>query len=599
MPPSTGPVPTPAAVFRLFAPEVESVVWVSPDHEEALPMAREADKLHWGVEVPGFTAGGRYAFRIDGKGPFPDPRSRFQPEGVHGWSRTVDFSAFSWKHRPPDPPEPARRVLYEIHVGTFTPEGTYSALRDRLPHLRGLGVTHLELMPLSDFPGRWNWGYDGVSPYAPARCYGTPEELAALVDAAHGQGLGVLLDVVFNHLGPDGNYLGLTFPNLYNPVHRTPWGAGLHFDGPWGPELRRHFIEAAVQWVRDYRFDGLRLDATHEISEAGEPPFLAELTSAVRGSADRPVLLYAEDHRNDPRLCRAVSTGGLGCDGVWVDDWHHHMRRKAAGDADGYFAPFAGSAADLAFTARRGWFRDGSFGEGYLRTGGDPEPLGYESFVFYLQNHDQIGNRAYGDRLGTALEPAVWRAWTAFLLLCPETPLLFMGQEWEAATPFQFFTDHGPDLGRKVTQGRRREFSGFAAFRDPALRALIPDPQDPDTRHRSCLDWSEPDREKGRRALAWVRALLTLRANHPALGSAARADFDCEPWGEAGWQLRRRGGGKVLEARILVGDGLPHGDGRPEHAQAKRLLDSRWPDFAEPGQRANAFAVIGEIPNNL
>ncbi len=521
---------------------------------------------------------------------------------MHGWSRTVDFSAFTWKHSAPDPVEAARRVLYEIHVGTFTLEGTYAALQARLPYLRELGVTHLELMPLSDFPGRWNWGYDGVSPFAPARCYGTPEELAALVDAAHGHGLGLILDVVFNHLGPDGNYLGLTFPKLYNPAHRTPWGAGLHFDGPWGPELRRHFIESAVQWVRDYRFDGLRLDATHEISEAGDPPFLAELTAAVRREAGRPLLLYAEDHRNDPRLCRPVEEGGLGCDGVWVDDWHHHMRRKAAGDAEGYFAPFAGSTADLAFTSRRGWFRDGTFGEGYLRTGGNPEPFGYDAFVFYLQNHDQIGNRAFGDRLTTAINPAAWRAWTAFLLLCPETPLLFMGQEWEAATPFQFFTDHKPELGRKVTQGRRREFSGFSAFRDPAQRERIPDPQAPETRHRSCLDWTEAESGRGRRALAWTRALLALRATHPTLGSAARGDFDCESWGESGWRLRRRGGGKVLEAWIQVGDGIGAADGPADDGEslrpllANRLLDSRWSEFTEPGQRANAFAVVKEIP---
>ena len=419
-------------------------------------------------------------------------------------------------------------VVYELHVGTFSPEGTFAGVEQRLPYLRSLGVTAIELMPVGDFPGSRNWGYDGVALFAPARCYGTPEDLRRLVDAAHRIGLAVLLDVVYNHVGPDGAYLNAFSPYYFTTRHESPWGAGINLDGDHALQVREFLAENALHWVHEYHLDGLRLDATHAMHDDSRQHYLAELTGRVHDSiSHRQVLLIAEDHRNLAKMVRPVSGAGWGIDAVWADDFHHQMRRHLAGDADGYYKDFYGTTDDIATTIRQGWFFTGQHSD-YLgeARGTEAADVPANRFVVCLQNHDQIGNRAFGDRLHHRVDPAAFRAASTLLLMLPETPLLFMGQEWAASSPFQFFTDHHAELGRLVTEGRRKEFQRFSAFSDPVVREKIPNPQAQSTFAASRLDWGERDSRPHANMLALYTALLSLRRRGVAFGDAAPGSFD-------------------------------------------------------------------------
>jgi len=475
------------------------------------------------VTHPAAGPGTRYRFLVDGAGPFPDPASRFQPLGVHGPSEIVDPGAFAWSDAGWKGIPLERLVLYELHVGTFTPEGTFRSAAARLPALAELGITAVELMPLADFPGDRNWGYDGVAPFAPARCYGCPDDLRALVNEAHRLGLAVHLDVVYNHFGPDGAYQGTFSRQYHSATQRTPWGSAINFDGAGSGPVRDYVIANAVAWITEYHLDGLRLDATHAIHDESARHILTALAEAVHQAArdaGRVALVIAEEVRNLAHLVKPEAAGGAGLDAAWSDDFHHQLRRKLAGDADGYFGDYSGTTADLAITARQGWYYTGQHA-GYFGgpRGTDPSGLAPARFVFFLQNHDQVGNRALGDRLHHAIPLAAFHAATTLLLVLPQTPLLFMGQEWAAGSPFLFFTDHHPELGRAVREGRRAEFARFAAFRDPAARARIPDPQAHDTFTASRLDWGEREREPHRSTLSLHRRLLELRRSEPALRS--------------------------------------------------------------------------------
>jgi maltooligosyltrehalose trehalohydrolase len=464
-------------------------------------------------------AGDLYAYLLDGDGPFPDPASRFQPQGVHGPSAVVDAGAFEWTDDGWRGRALEEAILYELHVGTFTGAGTFAAAAERLPDLADLGITVVELMPVADFPGSRNWGYDGASLFAPSRAYGTPDDLRRFVDAAHRLGLAVLLDVVYNHFGPDGAYASVFSPFYISTRHRSPWGAAVNLDGEGAAQVRAFFIENALHWLHEYRFDGLRLDATHGLIDDSPRHFVAELIAQVRTSVtDRRVLLMAEDERNFSTIVRPASDGGWGADAVWADDFHHQVRRFAAGDRDGYYEDFTGTIADLAETIRHGWFYRGQFSahQGAPR-GTDPAGLPLSRMVVCLQNHDQIGNRPFGRRLHHQIDPALYRALSALLVFVPETPLLFMGQEWAASSRFMFFTDHHEELGRLVTTGRREEFSRFEAFADPATRDRIPDPQALATFEHSRLIWEERDRPQHASVLALYRGLLALRRREPAL----------------------------------------------------------------------------------
>ncbi len=521
------------------------------------PMVRGAEG-HFSVVCERLEPGTRYRYRLDGGGPFPDPAGRFQPEGVHGPSMTVDPSTFAWTDGNWAGIALSDLVIYELHIGTFSPAGTFLGAADQLEALRDLGITAIELMPVADFPGARNWGYDGVSLFAPARCYGTPDELRRLIDRAHALGLAVLLDVVYNHLGPDGAYLQQYSQDYFTHRHQSPWGAGVNLDGDASPHVRQFFIENALHWIHEYHLDGLRLDATHALRDRGPRHFLAELSARVHDSvANRQVHLIAEDDRNLARLVTPIADGGWGLDALWTDDLHHQLRRALAGDSDGYFGDYSGSTADLAATIRQGWFFTGQHSP-HLRAPRGTDPVGVppRRCVQCLQNHDQIGNRAFGERLHQQIEPAAFRAASLLLLMLPHTPLLFMGQEWAASSPFLYFTDHHAELGRLVTEGRRREFRTFKAFADEAARSAIPDPQAAATFERSHLAWQERDREPHASTLRLYAALLAFRRHLLATGDTADAtsarDLDADT---IGFCRRTTSGDTVLVVVRLRGAG--------------------------------------------
>lgn len=538
--------------FRVWAPKARSieVVVERPGAEPlAAPLEKVPDGHHSGF-VTGVAAGDRYRYRIDGRDAFPDPASRYQPEGVHGPSEVVDPGRFGWSDAAWRGVAPEDLVVYELHVGTFSPEGTYDGVRDRLESLRDLGVTAIELMPLADFPGDRNWGYDGVTLFAPSRSYGTPDDLRRLVDEAHRLGLAVLLDVVYNHFGPAGNYTG-QFSDRYTSDREGVWGTCMNLDGEGSEHVAAFFIENALYWLHEYHIDGLRLDATHALPDVEPRHFLEVLSERAHAAfPDRWTPIIAEDHRNLDTMLRPRQAGGWDLDGVWADDFHHQVRRLLAGDSEGYYSDFTGTTADLATTINQGWFFSGQRSE-YLDElrGTDSEGIEPRKFVICLQNHDQVGNRAFGDRLHHSIDPAAYRAATALLLCAPQTPMLFMGQEWACSTPFRFFTDHDEELGRLVTEGRRKEFRHFTPFADPEIRESIPDPQAAATFEASRLDWSEPGREPHASVQRLHRELLRLRKTEPALRTNSRRDYQAAELDDSTLMLVREAPG---DERLLV-----------------------------------------------
>jgi maltooligosyltrehalose trehalohydrolase len=584
--------------FRVWAPGARELTLTLESGAAAGTrlMPRDEDGVH-DLIVDGARPGDRYHYRIDGGDPRPDPASRFQPEGVHGPSEVIDPSAFRWQHRWRGRAV-TDLVIYELHVGTFSPEGTFDGARARLRALRDLGVTAIELMPVADFAGERNWGYDGVCLFAPSRAYGRPDDLRRLVDEAHGFGLSVLLDVVYNHLGPEGAYLPEFNPGHFTERHETPWGRGINVDGPGAAMVRRFIVENAVHWIQEYRVDGLRLDATHAIIDDSPVHIVAELAAAARAVAAHPIIVHAEDHRNLALMVEPVASGGWGLDAVWADDFHHVVRRLLAGDAHGYYADFAGTTGELARTLEEGWLFTGQLSPNMGERRGTPaRHLPMLRSVICIQNHDQIGNRAAGGRLHHAIPPERWRAASALLLTAPMTPLLFMGQEWAASAPFQYFTDLEPGLGRLVTAGRRREFAGFPEFNDPSARERIPDPQSRGTFERSRLDWSERSAPGHAEVLALSTRLLALRLEFPALGAsvetrarAIAADDDTVVLerGEGFWIIARLRGAGTVDLARAAGEPLARGDWAI-------ILTTEEPQFA-PDPHAPSIAWNPEGP---
>lgn len=508
--------------YRIWAPERQQVeVRIQPARKgerRSLMLTKDDGGYHCVMDPEG-GAGDRYQYVVDGVGPFPDPASRSQPEGVHDVSMVVDPSVYAWKDSGWKCPPLRDLVLYEIHVGTFTNEGTFLAVIGKLPHLRDLGINALQIMPVADFPGARNWGYDGVSLFAPARCYGTPDELRALVDAAHAQGIAVVLDVVYNHLGADGNYLGVYSRYYFKDEVHTPWGAALNYDGQQHPAVREYFLSNVAYWLDEFHFDGLRLDATHAILDASSRHLLAEIGDAAH---ERGAFVIAEDERN---LAAVIAPDGHGMDAVYADDFCHSIQ-VALGDTS-YQEDFNGSAAELADELWHGWHYRGQLSKhlGAPR-GSSSDHLPPEKFAFCISNHDQVGNRAFGERLHQIASPEAYRAASALLLLAPATPMMFMGQEWGASTPFQYFTNHNDELGRLVTEGRRKEFARFPEFRDPESARRIPDPQSHDTFMRSKLDLTETARSPHQELLALHRECLQLRAQESALRPVSRSGWE-------------------------------------------------------------------------
>lgn len=499
--------------FRVWAPLANRVQLVLGNVRH--PM-QGAEHGWWSAHLPQGGADTDYAFVVDDSAPLPDPRSPWQPRGVHGMSRLVDHAAFAWTDAGWQPPPLASAVIYELHVGTFTPAGTFEAIIERLGYLRTLGVTHIELMPVAEFPGARGWGYDGVDLWAPRHGYGGPDGLKHLVNACHAGGLAVILDVVYNHLGPNGNYLG-RFGPYFTDRYRTPWGDAINFDGPESDEVRRFVCDNALMWLRDYHLDGLRIDAAHAIVDTSAVHVLEQLADevdALEAELGRHLTLIAESDLNDPRLLRSREAGGYGLDAQWADDFHHALHAVLTGERDGYYADF-GSLADLAKALEAAFVYDGRYSVFRRRRHGRPAVgLPGHRFVVCLQNHDQVGNRARGERVSHLVEIERLKVGTALLLTAPFIPLLFQGQEWAASTPFQYFTDHDdPELGRAVSEGRRSEFVAFGW--EPAD---VPDPQSSETFTRSRLDWSELGREPHASLLDWHRQLIRVRRELPALG---------------------------------------------------------------------------------
>lgn len=574
--------------FRLWAPAArEAEVLLDAPEANSLGMSRHGDWFE--AHAPDAHAGTRYRFRIDGELEIADPISHFQPEDIAGPSEVIDHSNYEW--RSPDwkglPWE--RAVFLEAHVGTFTAEGTFRTMRERLDHLAETGITALELMPVAEFPGRRNWGYDGVLPFAPDSAYGRPEDLKALIDAAHARELMVFLDVVYNHFGPDGNYLGRLAPEFFSDDHHTPWGVAIDYRVP---EVRAYMIENALHWLRDYRFDGLRLDAVHAIVEPGEPHILTELATAVNELATesgRHIHLVLE---NDDNAARFLAPGPNADKGFyraqWNDDYHHAWHVLLTGESAGYYRDYQGAAERVARTLAQGFDYQGEpspHREGRAR--GEPSgQLPRMDFVNFIQNHDQIGNRPLGERLAVLAQPPVLEAALAVLMLQPAPPLMFMGDEWGATEPFPYFCDFHGELAEAVRNGRRREFAdAYAQHGDE-----IPDPLAAETRAMAVLDWAAREKPEHGARLTLTRRLLAARRAYvapllPAMIGAGEVSIDdgllCARWGAGDKAL-------LLLANLSDAAKLTPGDltwGEPIWGEAAPRELRPWSVYAAIGGR--------------
>lgn len=506
--------------FLVWAPNAKTVnLQIAGPQKSSTPMI-SVENGYFECEIPSLTGETTYFYLLDGQKKLPDPASKFQPQGVHGPSqvcnRVFDWKDSDWCGVPLD-----AAVLYELHVGAFTPEGTFDAIIHRLPDLKSLGVTLLELMPVAQFPGKRNWGYDGVFPYAVQNSYGGPEGLKRLVNACHDMEIGIALDVVYNHFGPEGNYLH-DFGPYFTDRYKTPWGDAVNFDGPQSDEVRRFFLENALYWIREFHIDALRLDAVHAIIDVSARRFLEELVEHVRQTSlqlGRKIHVIAENDRNDARSLWPLERGGFGFDSQWNDDFHHSLHALVTGERNGYYQDF-GSIVQLAKACREGFVYSGQYSAfRHCRHGSSSADTPNHQFVVFSQNHDQVGNRAQGERLSNLLDFETQKLVAGIVILSPFIPLLFMGEEYGESAPFQYFVSHtDPELLEKVRQGRRSEFRDFSSS------DAIPDPAALETFSRSKLHWEQRNTGTNRSLLSFYTELLRLRRALPALSSLSKAE---------------------------------------------------------------------------
>jgi maltooligosyltrehalose trehalohydrolase len=554
LPVGAEPVPGGGVHFRVWAPARQAVEVVLGEKEtSSFPLTAEPQGYFSG-RLPEATAGTLYRFRLDGEGPFPDPASRFQPEGPHGPSQVVDPAAFAWSDaawQGGAGVDPRAAVLYEMHIGTFTREGTWAAAAAELPALAALGVTILEILPVADFPGRFGWGYDGVGLFAPTRLYGDPDALRRFVDQAHAAGLGVILDVVYNHLGPDGNYLTRFTPAYFSERHHTDWGVAINFDGRDSSGVRELYLANARYWMLEYHLDGLRLDATQDIHDDSPDPILACLAREVRRAGEpKRTYLVAENEPQHTRLVRPPEAGGYGLDALWNDDFHHSAIVALTGHSEAYYTDYRGTPQELVSAAKYGYLYQGQRYSWQKKRRGTPGlELPPWAFVSFLENHDQVANSLRGERLHARTSPGRLRALTALLLLGPAAPMLFQGQEFGSSAPFVYFADHEPDLARRVRAGRHRFLAQFPSFDSDESRSAVPDPGAAETFASCKLDFTE--RETHAALYALHRDLLALRRNDPVL--ALRGRIDGAVLGPAALVLRFfNAEGGVGEDRLLL-----------------------------------------------
>jgi maltooligosyltrehalose trehalohydrolase len=549
--------------FRVWAPGHDSIKILIGDNE--LDLQQEPDG-YFSAHVPNAAAGTRYAFRIDDDSkPYPDPASRFQPDGPAGSSEVIDPSAFRWEHAY----QPTGGiVLYEMHVGTFTPEGTYAAAIEKLPLLRDVGITVIELMPVNEFPGEFGWGYDGVDLWAPTRLYGRPDDLRAFVDAAHAQHLGVVLDVIYNHFGPEDCYLAQFTPSYFTDKYKNEWGAAINFDGQESRGVREYFTENAAYWIDEFHLDGLRLDATQSIHDESKPHVIRELVDAARGAAGgRPIFVVGE---NEPQRVQLIEEHGL--DALWNDDWHHSSRVALTGRREAYYTDYLGLPHEFASMVRLGFLFQGQRYQWQKQRRGTPSAhLAAERFVCYLQNHDQVANSARGDRIDKLTSPGRLRAMTALLLLQPQTPMLFQGQEWAASKPFLYFADHEPELAANVAKGRREFLSQF-----PSIDVTKTAPPESRATFDACkLDWSE--REQNRDVVDLHRELLALRRDDPVFAARSKDNLEAAVIGDDALILRwfNQGDDRLLLVNLgrdLDYDPAPQPLLAPPHGRAWEMV---------------------------
>jgi malto-oligosyltrehalose trehalohydrolase len=574
--------------FRLWAPAHERIDLLIEGDQKPAPMTLTPGGWHELITNRA-GSGTRYRFRLPNGLCVPDPASRFQPEDVHRASEVIDPRAYAWRDQKWAGRSWDEAVVYELHIGTFTPEGTFRAAIGKLDHLVDLGVTAIEIMPVADFPGRRNWGYDGVFLYAPDSTYGRPEDLKALIDAAHEHGLMVFLDVVYNHFGPDGNYLASYAPSFFTERHKTPWGAAINYDGEARQAVRDFMIENALYWIGEYSFDGLRLDAVHAIVDDSPTDILTELAQRVRGTiTGRQVHLILENDENEAtRLVRDGDGAPRYYTAQWNDDVHHGLHAAATGETSGYYVAYRGDTEKLGRALAEGFAFQGEFMDYRGRSRGEPSaelpPL---AFISFIQNHDQIGNRAFGERIRAIASDEAVRAIAAVYLLSPQVPMLFMGEEWGSTQPFPFFCDFTGDLAQAVRKGRREEFKRFPEFRDENARKRIPDPLAENTFLSAKLHWDDLNQTEGAAWRDWYRRALAVRRERitPLLTQIGGYAGCYQIIGEGAvlvrWQLQR-GGELVLAANLsqVSVAGFPFGTGEAiweEGPPAKRDRFAAW-----------------------
>ena len=603
--------------FRVWAPKRKRVAVRLEETGALHVLTAEADGYFAGL-VPGIGAGTLYRYALDGGEAFPDPASRFHPQGPHGPSEVVDPGTFRWNDSAWRGAKIKGQVIYEMHVGTFTKEGTWAAAAQQIPELASCGITCLEVMPVAEFPGRFGWGYDGVDLYAPTRLYGTPDDFRRFVDTAHAHGIAVILDVVYNHLGPDGNYIMQFSPAYFTDKYKTEWGEPINFDGPDSGPVREFFVSNAAYWIDEFHLDGLRLDATQNIYDDTPDPtthILTEIGQHVRKAArGRDTIIVAENEPQHPRLVRSVEDRGHGLDGLWNDDYHHSAMVALTGRAEAYYTDYRGTPQEFISAVKYGYLYQGQwYSWQSQRRGQSGLNVPPAAFVTFIQNHDQIANSGRGLRAHQLTSPGRYRAMTALTLLAPGTPMLFQGQEFAASTPFFYFADHEPDLASKVRSGRYEFLTQFVSLADETMENVIADPSSLETFNRCKLDFEE--RKGHQPAYDLTRDLLRLRREDQAFSSQIPCAVDGAVILESAFVLRffREDG---LDRLLIVNFGRDVTTptcpepllAPPEGMQWKVLLSTEEPKYGgcgtpvlegeEDGWRfvGEAAFVLGAVP---